>query len=117
MATRRGPGGRRGPSTRRSYFESVNRSKVGLTLDLSDPDDLTLARELARRADILVENFAPRHRSIGLGLGYEQSATATRPPVGRATGASSTASITGYRLGGRGVEPSATTSSSRPSAG
>lgn len=42
-----------------TYFESVNRSKQSLALDLLDPDDLVLARELARRADVLVENFRP----------------------------------------------------------
>ena len=52
-----------------SYFECANRSKRSVELDLKDPDDLGLARELARRADILVEN----HRSgvlDRLGLGY-----------------------------------------------
>src|SRR6478735_8422272 len=42
-----------------TYFESVNRNKESVTLDLSDPGDLELARELARRADVLVENFKP----------------------------------------------------------
>lgn len=52
-----------------AYFECVNRSKRSIALDLRDPDDLTLARELAARADILVEN----HKSGALdrfGLGY-----------------------------------------------
>ena len=40
-----------------SYFESANRSKESVTLDLSAPDDLALARELAARADVVVENF------------------------------------------------------------
>ena len=44
-----------------SYFESVNRSKLGLTLDLADPADQAMARELARRADILVENLSLIH--------------------------------------------------------
>lgn len=42
-----------------SYFESVNRSKESIALDLADPDDLVVARELARRADVLIENFVP----------------------------------------------------------
>ena len=53
-----------------SYFECANRSKESVELDLKDADDLVLARELARRADILVEN----HLSGALdrlGLGYE----------------------------------------------
>jgi formyl-CoA transferase len=40
-----------------SYFECANRSKQSVTLDLGDEDDLVLARELARRADVFVENF------------------------------------------------------------
>jgi len=40
-----------------SYFESANRSKQSVELDLDAPEDLRLARELARRADVLVENF------------------------------------------------------------
>ncbi|WP_423185141.1 CaiB/BaiF CoA transferase family protein [Arthrobacter sp. NyZ413] len=56
-----------------TYFESVNRNKESVTLDLTDPDDLELARELARRADVLVENFKPGGLSK-LGLGYESLA-------------------------------------------
>jgi len=53
-----------------SYFESANRSKRSIALDLADPGDRALARELAERADVLVENF----RTGGmdrLGLGYD----------------------------------------------
>jgi crotonobetainyl-CoA:carnitine CoA-transferase CaiB-like acyl-CoA transferase len=54
-----------------TYFESVNRSKRSVTLDLAEPTDRALALELARRADVLVENYRPgamqRH-----GLGYDQ---------------------------------------------
>ncbi|MGW5238736.1 CaiB/BaiF CoA transferase family protein [Monashia sp. NPDC004114] len=53
-----------------SYFECANRSKESLELDLKDPDDLALARELARRADILVENHASGFLE-GRGLGYD----------------------------------------------
>ncbi|MGM7671611.1 CaiB/BaiF CoA transferase family protein [Microbacterium sp. A93] len=42
-----------------AYFESANRNKESVTLDLTDPADLELARELARRADVFVENFRP----------------------------------------------------------
>ena len=52
-----------------TYFESVNRSKRSVALDLNDPADHALALELASRADVLVENYRPgalkRH-----GLGY-----------------------------------------------
>ncbi|RHW25636.1 CoA transferase [Nocardioides immobilis] len=40
-----------------SYFESANRSKESITLDLGDEADLAVARRLAERADVLVENF------------------------------------------------------------
>ena len=42
-----------------AYFDAANRSKHGITLDLADPADAEAARELARRADVLVENFRP----------------------------------------------------------
>ncbi|WP_042414414.1 CaiB/BaiF CoA transferase family protein [Streptacidiphilus anmyonensis] len=42
-----------------AYFDCANRSKQGVTLDLADADDAALARELAARADILIENFKP----------------------------------------------------------
>ena len=60
-----------------SYFESVNRNKRSITLDLADPEDQKKAHELVRRADVLVENF----RSGALacyGLDYE-SASAINP--------------------------------------
>lgn len=40
-----------------SYFESVNRSKLSVTLELKDPSDLAIARRIAEQADVLVENF------------------------------------------------------------
>ncbi|MYT31025.1 CoA transferase [Streptomyces sp. MspMP-M5] len=42
-----------------AYFDAANRSKRGLALDLADPGDAAAARELARRADVLIENFRP----------------------------------------------------------
>jgi CoA-transferase family III len=56
-----------------SYFEAANRSKKSIELDLSDPEDLQLAQELARRADVLLENY--RDGSLARrGLGYDQVA-------------------------------------------
>ncbi|HEV7206148.1 MAG TPA: CoA transferase [Jatrophihabitans sp.] len=52
-----------------SYYESLNRSKYSVTLDLTDPDDRTRALELARRADVVVENFKPGSLDR-LGLDY-----------------------------------------------
>ena len=62
-----------------SYFEAVNRSKESIALDLTDPGDLGLARELASRADVLVENFAPGTLDR-LGLSYD-TVRATNPGV------------------------------------
>jgi crotonobetainyl-CoA:carnitine CoA-transferase CaiB-like acyl-CoA transferase len=42
-----------------TYFTSVNRNKRSVVLDLADAGDVTLARRLAHRADVLVENFRP----------------------------------------------------------
>lgn len=62
-----------------SYFEAANRSKKSVELDLADPADLAVARELAARCDVLVENF--RAGSLDrLGLGYDAVA-ASNPGV------------------------------------
>ncbi|MGA5699076.1 CaiB/BaiF CoA transferase family protein [Peterkaempfera bronchialis] len=58
-----------------TYFESVNRSKLSVALDLADDGDRALAQELARRADVLVENFRPGALDR-LGLGYDQVSAA-----------------------------------------
>ncbi|TGD89277.1 CoA transferase [Mycolicibacterium sp. CH28] len=53
-----------------TYFNSVNRNKRSVVLDLTDPDDVARARDLVSRADIVVENF--RHGTMEkLGLGYD----------------------------------------------
>lgn len=46
----------RGVST---YYLAINRNKRSIALDLKDPEDLAAAQELARRADVLIENFKP----------------------------------------------------------
>jgi crotonobetainyl-CoA:carnitine CoA-transferase CaiB-like acyl-CoA transferase len=54
-----------------TYFLSVNRNKRSVRLDLRDPGDAGLARELATRADVLVQNF--RVGSLQrYGLDFEQ---------------------------------------------
>jgi crotonobetainyl-CoA:carnitine CoA-transferase CaiB-like acyl-CoA transferase len=51
-----------------TYFQSVNRNKDSLVLDLSSPPGLERARTLAAQADVLVENFRPGvMESLGLG--------------------------------------------------
>ena len=56
-----------------AYFECANRSKRSIELDLDEPDDLSLATELAERADVLVENFLDGALARK-GLAYEQLA-------------------------------------------
>jgi crotonobetainyl-CoA:carnitine CoA-transferase CaiB-like acyl-CoA transferase len=53
-----------------TYSLAINRGKRSVTLDLTDPGDLALAVELARRADVLVENFRPGTMDR-MGLGYD----------------------------------------------
>ena len=53
-----------------TYFQSVNRNKTSVVLDLADPRDLAVARRLAREADVVVENFRPGVMDK-LGLGYD----------------------------------------------
>ncbi|MEU8103696.1 CoA transferase [Nonomuraea muscovyensis] len=53
-----------------TYFLAVNRNKRSIALDLRDPADLEVARALACRADVLVENFRPGTMDR-LGLGYD----------------------------------------------
>ncbi len=50
------PPQREGIST---YFLGVNRGKRSVVLDLREEADLALARELAGRADVMIENFKP----------------------------------------------------------
>lgn len=58
-------------ATGSTYFESVNRNKQSITLDLRDELDLEIARKLALKADVLVENFMTGGMDK-LGLGYDE---------------------------------------------
>ncbi|PWK85688.1 crotonobetainyl-CoA:carnitine CoA-transferase CaiB-like acyl-CoA transferase [Lentzea atacamensis] len=42
-----------------TYYLGINRGKRSIALDLRDEADAELGRELARRADVLIENFKP----------------------------------------------------------
>ena len=42
-----------------TYYLGINRGKRSIALDLRDETDAGLARELAGRADVLIENFKP----------------------------------------------------------
>ncbi len=54
-----------------TYFQSVNRNKVSIALDLGAPDDRRIAHALAARADVLVENHKPGALTR-FGLDYAQ---------------------------------------------
>lgn len=52
------------------YFQSTNRNKLSLALDLKQPEGRDILLSLAREADILVENFRAGVMDR-LGIGYE----------------------------------------------
>jgi crotonobetainyl-CoA:carnitine CoA-transferase CaiB-like acyl-CoA transferase len=52
------------------YFPMYNRNKQSVCLNLKHPRGLELARRLASRSDVLIENFRPGVLD-GLGLSYE----------------------------------------------
>src|SRR5438132_1562102 len=53
-----------------TYFQSVNRNKTSVVLDLASPDDLARAQTMAYAADVVIENFRSGVMER-LGLGYE----------------------------------------------
>jgi crotonobetainyl-CoA:carnitine CoA-transferase CaiB-like acyl-CoA transferase len=83
-----------------TYFQSVNRNKTSVVLDLQDPGDRERAAQLATQADVLVENFRPGVMDR-LGLGYDQLA-AGRPGLIYCSitgfGAGAGAGLPGYDL-------------------
>ena len=54
----------------RGYYNTWNRNKLGITLDMSKPDGIALAKKLALSSDAVVENFTPRVMA-NWGLDYE----------------------------------------------
>jgi CoA:oxalate CoA-transferase len=55
----------------RTYDLSINRGKKGITLNLKNPMDKDIFLQLAKRADVVVENFKPGTMEK-MGLGYEE---------------------------------------------
>jgi crotonobetainyl-CoA:carnitine CoA-transferase CaiB-like acyl-CoA transferase len=53
-----------------AYFLCTNRNKRSLTLDLKKPEGIEIVKALARKCDVLVENFSPG-TTDDLGIGYE----------------------------------------------
>ena len=62
-----------------TYYLGVNRNKRSIALDLRDAGDLAAARELARRADVFIENFKPGGLAR-FGLDYE-AVSAANPAI------------------------------------
>jgi crotonobetainyl-CoA:carnitine CoA-transferase CaiB-like acyl-CoA transferase len=77
-----------------TYYLGVNRNKRSIALDLKDPADAAVGQELARRADVFVENFKPGGLAR-FGLDYERVA-ATNPRI-------LYASISGFGSGPKGA--------------
>jgi crotonobetainyl-CoA:carnitine CoA-transferase CaiB-like acyl-CoA transferase len=59
----------RGDGRMSASFAAVNRNKRGIAVDLQKPEGARLAFDLARRADVVIENFLPGVAEK-LGLGY-----------------------------------------------
>ncbi|HEY2977586.1 MAG TPA: CaiB/BaiF CoA-transferase family protein [Burkholderiaceae bacterium] len=58
-------------STETAYFNSVNRNKRSVTLDLQTVEGQEIARALAKKSDVVIQNF--KFGGIDkLGLGYDQ---------------------------------------------
>jgi len=53
-----------------TYFASINRGKESLTVNLKHSEGKKVIRELARRVDVVVQNFVPGTME-NLGLGYD----------------------------------------------
>ncbi len=54
-----------------AYFLCTNRNKKSLTVDLKSADGINLVKQLAQRADVLIENFRPGAMDR-LGLGDQE---------------------------------------------
>ena len=57
--------------TETAYFNSVNRNKRSVTLDLQTPEGQRIAQDLAKTCDVVIQNFK-FGGAEKLGLGYEQ---------------------------------------------
>ena len=63
--------GMRVGSTETAYFNSVNRNKRSVCLDLKTPEGQEIARELVRKSDVVIQNF--KFGDVErMGLGYDE---------------------------------------------
>ena len=65
-----GENGRAGATSAFRAFDAANRNKRAIAVDVQRPEGAEVIRQLARSADVLVENFRPGVYER-LGLGYE----------------------------------------------
>jgi crotonobetainyl-CoA:carnitine CoA-transferase CaiB-like acyl-CoA transferase len=80
-----------------AYFLAVNRNRRSVALDLSQPAGTAVVTRLARAADVVVENFLPRHlRSLGLDAIRDASPTTVWVSVRGAAGDGPAADQPGY---------------------
>src|SRR3954452_9439079 len=83
-----------------TYYLAINRNKRSIVLDLRDQDDVALARELATRADVVIENLKPGGMAR-FGLDYA-AVRAANPSVVYASisgfGSGAGAPVPGYDL-------------------
>lgn len=54
-----------------AYFDSMNRNKRGIALDLKNPRGLEIMRKLIKKSDVFIENFR-KGVAERLGLGYDE---------------------------------------------
>jgi len=78
-----------------TYYLGVNRNKRSIALDLKDDADVRVARTLAARADVVIENFRPGGLTR-FGLDYD-AVSSTNPAVVYA-------SISGFGSGEEGAK-------------
>jgi crotonobetainyl-CoA:carnitine CoA-transferase CaiB-like acyl-CoA transferase len=53
----------------RGYYQTWNRNKLGVTLNLADPEGIDIAKKLVAVCDAVIENFTP-HVMANFGLDY-----------------------------------------------
>ena len=71
--------GTRVGKTETAYFNSMNRNKRSITLDLQKPEAVQIVLDLARQCDVVIQNFK-FGGAEKIGLGYEQI-KAVRPDL------------------------------------
>jgi crotonobetainyl-CoA:carnitine CoA-transferase CaiB-like acyl-CoA transferase len=86
------------------YFNSVNRNKRDLALDLRTPEGKAIFRALVKNADVVAENYTPRVMDK-FGLGYDALA-AIKPDLVMMSscGFGKTGPLSDYKTNGSAVE-------------